>query len=515
MKKLVYLFELDSACNSKKEIINAQYILFKEILFKGNKVVLSYNQLSDSKVFFKMIENDKIYEHLLELFRLGYIKISQYKRSDNEEVRTASQYIQSAIKKCKKEKNNEDAYIFSVMSISKQKEELDKIEKSLQYSDITILEDELKKIENKLQQKEIETDESHMEKEKLRWKNIIKYIKMIFLLSTENLAKNSSVTYETPKIFEIVEKIISFYYGKETKLKGYTNREIETINLLNTNNNKGFNQLNQATKILSEIYDSIKNEDGKNNRSFWIKKIEEDKKKKNIEIEKAYLLAELIIDLCYNYTVEMSISGVHTEYILNTNVKKAIHDLEFKKTFEKKLIQCYISYEENEHVYNQNKNNLGIELEEVHLKNDKEILESEWHTAIRILKEVKKFKINEEIEKKEKIIENTWLKILIRYFVVMFSTTFSYILLYFFTESIINKFQDIFLQTVNFTSIFLEFGIKTIFSILVFGIFGSLISKFLKLPDILESIQNIWYGFKDLKVMYKFYKNFKKERNQK
>ena len=110
MKKLVYLFELDSACNSKKEIINAQYILFKEILFKGNKVVLSYNQLSDSKVFFKMIENDKIYEHLLELFRLGYIKISQYKRSDNEEVRTASQYIQSAIKKCKKEKNNEDLF---------------------------------------------------------------------------------------------------------------------------------------------------------------------------------------------------------------------------------------------------------------------------------------------------------------------------------------------------------------------------------------------------------------------
>ena len=164
MKKLVYLFELDSTCNSEKEIASAQHTLFKEILFKGNKVVLSYNQLSDSKVFFKMIENDKIYEYLIELFKLGCIKISQYRKSDNEEVRTASQYIQAAIKKCKAEKDNKNAYIFSVMPVSNQDEELDKIEKSLQYSDITILEDELKNIENKLQQNKIESDKKDVEK---------------------------------------------------------------------------------------------------------------------------------------------------------------------------------------------------------------------------------------------------------------------------------------------------------------------------------------------------------------
>ena len=345
MKKLVYLFELDSTCNSEKEIASAQHTLFKEILFKGNKVVLSYNQLSDSKVFFKMIENDKIYEYLIELFKLGCIKISQYRKSDNEEVRTASQYIQAAIKKCKAEKDNKNAYIFSVMPVSNQDEELDKIEKSLQYSDITILEDELKNIENKLQQNKIESDKKDVEKEKLRWKNIIKYIKMILLLSTENLAKNGSVTYETPRIFEIIEEIISFYHGKEVKLKGNTSKEIKKINLLNTNNNEECNLLNQATKILSEIYDSIKNENGKNNRSFWIRKIEEDKKSKNIDPEKAYLLAELIVDLCYNYTVEMSIRGIYIEYALNTDANiKIIRSLEFKKNFEKRLIQHFIDY---------------------------------------------------------------------------------------------------------------------------------------------------------------------------
>ena len=80
---------------------------------------------------------------------------------------------------------------------------------------------------------------------------------------------------------------------------------------------------------------------------------------------------------------------------------------------------------------------------------------------------------------------------------------------------IIFKFQDIFLQSINSASVFLEFGMQAIFSILLFGILGSLVSKFLKLPDILESIQNIWYGFKDLKVIFKFYRNLKKEMEEK
>ena len=46
MKRLVYLYELDSVRNSKKEIVLGQQALFEEIV-KGNTVVLSYNQLTD------------------------------------------------------------------------------------------------------------------------------------------------------------------------------------------------------------------------------------------------------------------------------------------------------------------------------------------------------------------------------------------------------------------------------------------------------------------------------------
>ena len=45
MRRFVYLFELDSVRNSKKEIQKGQQALFEEIVKKGNTVVLSFNQL--------------------------------------------------------------------------------------------------------------------------------------------------------------------------------------------------------------------------------------------------------------------------------------------------------------------------------------------------------------------------------------------------------------------------------------------------------------------------------------
>ena len=55
MKRLVYLYELDSVRNSKKEIVLGQQALFEEIVKKGNTVVLSYNQLTDSEAFIKAV----------------------------------------------------------------------------------------------------------------------------------------------------------------------------------------------------------------------------------------------------------------------------------------------------------------------------------------------------------------------------------------------------------------------------------------------------------------------------
>lgn len=53
MRKQVYLFELDSVRNSKAEIERAQKALFEEIILNGNSVVLSFNQLADSRGFLR------------------------------------------------------------------------------------------------------------------------------------------------------------------------------------------------------------------------------------------------------------------------------------------------------------------------------------------------------------------------------------------------------------------------------------------------------------------------------
>ena len=55
MRKQVYLFELDSVRNSKAEIERAQKALFEEIILNGNSVVLSFNQLADSRGFLRSL----------------------------------------------------------------------------------------------------------------------------------------------------------------------------------------------------------------------------------------------------------------------------------------------------------------------------------------------------------------------------------------------------------------------------------------------------------------------------
>lgn len=51
MREFVYLFELDSVRKTDEEIIAGQKALYNEIVNNGNIVVLSYNQVVDSRGF--------------------------------------------------------------------------------------------------------------------------------------------------------------------------------------------------------------------------------------------------------------------------------------------------------------------------------------------------------------------------------------------------------------------------------------------------------------------------------
>ena len=90
MDKLVYLHELDSVRNSADEMEAARRALYQEIVCNGNTVVITMNQLADSRAFLGLVaEDDGMLTAIKGLMLNGAIKISRY-----GDKRTASQYLQ-------------------------------------------------------------------------------------------------------------------------------------------------------------------------------------------------------------------------------------------------------------------------------------------------------------------------------------------------------------------------------------------------------------------------------------
>lgn len=90
MNKLVYLHELDSVRNSPQEIKHARDALYEQIVQHGNCVVITFNQLADSKAFLGLaMASEESLAAIKSLMENGAIKISRF-----NDKRTASQYLQ-------------------------------------------------------------------------------------------------------------------------------------------------------------------------------------------------------------------------------------------------------------------------------------------------------------------------------------------------------------------------------------------------------------------------------------
>ena len=126
MSKYVYLFELDSVRKTDEEIIAGQAALYDEIVTNGNIVVLTYNQMVDSRGFFSLLKNGEYKEALLKLFDSGVIKISQY-----GDRRTVSQYLMDSIE-------DDKQFIYSALPLKYSQKRLTAIMKRcLLYSDLS------------------------------------------------------------------------------------------------------------------------------------------------------------------------------------------------------------------------------------------------------------------------------------------------------------------------------------------------------------------------------------------
>ena len=273
MNELVYLFELDSVNKSPEDVIVAHKAILNEIVNNGNTVVLSMNQLTDSKALSDMLLDEKKYQYLLELFKNGSLLVSLY-----DDIRTPSQYIQLAIDRCLADNN--DTFIFSNLPIKSNDYVLLKIVKdALRYSDLSLLTEF-----NCSDKAKIETNSSEQD-------FIKRFINLVLEISKNDYGRNPPKNINKRTFSVFMDSVLNHYKSNPTKCI--------------------------SADVIQYLYGIQNNliDNSKEHRSKWIDLVPKENYNKN-DIEN-------IINLIYNYTIEDSI----------LNVKKSYSESKFEESF--------------------------------------------------------------------------------------------------------------------------------------------------------------------------------------
>jgi ADP-ribose pyrophosphatase YjhB (NUDIX family) len=316
--KYVYLFELDSVRNSDKEIMAAQQALYDEIVTHGNIVVMTYNQLADSCGFFRLLTNNKYYQNLLQLFEGGRIRISQF-----SDIRTISQYLQDSV-------DEDRQFYYSALPLKfTQKRLLALVRRSLACSDLSEIRKYLPGGTGTKEELldlflEVLPQEDHSFELKSRSEEEIPQLQKImqslydFLHIILQLSSNPAI-YLSPRdpeelrglrMHDILEMVMDLDWPEEDSLR------------------------HPAFQIIQSLL-----EKGKDNRSIYLRQLKvlaEDSRNDKQVLQ----YAEAIIDLCYNYTMEISIYNTSKRY----NVAE-LQDREAPKpTFQKDFLHRLKEY---------------------------------------------------------------------------------------------------------------------------------------------------------------------------
>ena len=286
MQKLVYLFELDSVRKSDTEILIGQQALYNEIVGNGNIVVLTYNQLVDSRSFFSLLDIPEYYDNLVKLFKSGAIRISQF-----GDTRTISQYL---IDSCSMERS----FIYSGWPLkSTQKRLLALIKRCLMFSDLNEINDYKEGIRTEDELLDLFTEvDSNMKQHKTKItvqqcrdiiENLFHLIKTVLRLSSIH------TIYVNPKPDDEYAMSFDKYLHHAMRLTPSDNIAL----------------WNRAIDILCSDHMS-----GAKDRSDYHHAIRSLHSQNAEEGVAAYQYAEAIVDLCYNYQLEYSICNSSKHY---------------------------------------------------------------------------------------------------------------------------------------------------------------------------------------------------------
>lgn len=471
MDRLVYLFELDSVRNSEQEIERGQQALYEEIVLNGNSVVLSFNQLADSEAFLYAVRNPRSYEQILQLFQMEVLRFSPYGKT-----RTPSQYIQEAIEKGKKE--GDDAFIFSALPVKcDDKELLDEIQQAFRFSDLSLFQSRLEKCKSMLAeaQSSDEIEELKEREEKLDY--IIRYIRLILQLSVQELKRNPKKDGECITFVQCYQRVCQM-------LKAGIAREY-------MDDEEVYMQINELLpdvwERLSQVHDTLcshsvkSNRDERHNRSNWIRILNE------VHAPDAYL-AEAIVDLCYNYTVESSMVGISRHYT-------TLEDSSFEREFSIRLQRYWQQYQQAVHWFGDR---------DQEQMNQYQIQEQDWEQAVRVIQSNQEYrkKKKQELSYRNGMYETAyeeekreWNKMIWKSFWRNGQIAFGYLIAFVFFDLFLGflggEFENAGLQ------MHLPALLMQIIDTILFGIVASLVSAKFGIPDILESVRNIFIYFAD------------------
>ena len=253
--------------------------------------MLTFNQLTDSLAFLCAISDPATYPHMLELFRLGVLKVSRFAPpcpdgafadSPKRVLRTASHYVQNAVERCLNDSNA--SFLFSALPFQSQdKKLLTVLSYSLQYSDPSVLDAYWKTFRFPGE----DGFEGEHQAQKLR-DYVKRYVEMILQLSKEPLAANPEKMEGKTSFSDILELILPFCANPP----GDDGDEVTKL-------------LPQVHALLITLRQTMFGANHSiNNRSNWYDELIQ------MGPEPPLLLAEAVVDLCYNYTMEASISGI-------------------------------------------------------------------------------------------------------------------------------------------------------------------------------------------------------------
>lgn len=491
----VYLFELDSVRTSELEIKIGQEALYEEIVKNGNRVVLSMNQLTDSKAFLSLLsikENDKNtrkkysdFTDLLEIFENQIILVHGFSMGNNA-INTPSKYIQIGLENCLAQESMN--FVYSSLPIRFNKEEAYSSEENqemrkrcvilleaLRYSDISIIEQR----RNLFDYRKLKPDSSDIEKYKTYYDEydfLYRFAKVVLLISSSH----------RPASLEEKQILIPRPY---TYFMDLVEEALKVGNLEVTGVNK-----DRLYELLKGVDEKIENTADKQKRSVWLTKLSEMEKDHN-EIELDYV--KRIINLVYNYTVEFSMNNVSKHYKV---IKGVIDEEDFLKDFNNRLANEM----RLEEIIDKDKSSFKmLDMTKAHFSR------FNWNRANRLMTDY--YKIDKPNKRKERDASNLdytyeenqslqgtkWKRFITIHGLVNFVMLLVYLLIYLSITYAVNSGQDLFenlLESDNhINGIFIP-----VIGMIVFGIVSSIISIKTGFPDIIDSLKNFFITIDDL-----------------